>query len=300
MSALAPLLARQGRGRAKAATPPARTPHQAARADRYGYAASAAVYDTLPASAAVRGHADTAIPIPSLGGRAGGPAGGAATAAPVLDRPRRRVDGLGRPSTPSPLRVGQPPVRGNAPRAPFVILLLLLMGAGLMGLLLLNTALAQSAFKVHDLGQDSSDLMDEEQALSMRLDNLSDPANLAARAAQLGMVPGGIPYYLPAGAPLPPGARVIGAEPSSGFVVVVVPPPGRPAGGAVGPGATAGTGATTGSSATAGSGATAGTGSAQPAAAPAAGVPAGGAPAAVGGPAGDASTAGGSPAAGAR
>ncbi len=231
MSAPAPLLARQSRTRTKpaaTAAPAVRAPYRTARADRSDYAASAAAHRTVSASASARGHADTAIPIPSLGGRAGG-AGGATS---VLDSPRRRAGEPRWSSAPSPLRIDQPPARGHAPRAPFVILLLLLMGGGLMCLLLLNTALAQSAFKVHDLRQTSSDLMDEEQALSMRLDRLSDPANLAARAAQLGMVPGGIPQYLPAGAPLPPGARVIGTDPSSDVVTVVVSPPGRTAAGA--------------------------------------------------------------------
>jgi hypothetical protein len=98
------------------------------------------------------------------------------------------------------------------------------MGAGLMCLLLLNTALAQNAFLVHNLQKSSAALSDEEQALALRLDRLSDPADLAARAAGLGMAPGGIPTYLPPGTPIPPGARVLGTDPSSGIVTVVVPP----------------------------------------------------------------------------
>ncbi len=275
MSAPAPLLARQSRTRTKPAAPAAQTaraPYRTARADRYGRAASAAAYGTVSASASARGQADTAIPIPSLGGRAGG----MAAAASVLDSPRRRVDEPRWSSAPSPLRVGPPPARGHAPRAPFVILLLLLMGGGLMCLLLLNTALAQSAFKVHDLRQTSSDLLDEEQALSMRLDRLSAPATLAARAAQLGMVPGGIPQYLPAGTPIPPGARVIGTDSSSGVVTVVVPPPGRTAAGSVAAGGVPAGGTPTGAA------------------------PAGGAPPAGGTPTSGASAAGGSPAGGAR
>ncbi|WP_131747419.1 hypothetical protein [Frankia sp. Cppng1_Ct_nod] len=169
-------------------------------------------------------YADTAIPIPSLSGRTG-----TAGALPVLDRPARPTARPRWSPAPSPLTVTRPVPRSRAPRAPFVILLLLLMGAGLMCLLLLNTALAQNAFRVHDLQIRSSALADEEQALSMRLDGLSDPASLAARATQLGMVPSGMPEYLSPGAPLPAGARVIDTDPFSGVVTIVVPPPGQTA-----------------------------------------------------------------------
>ncbi|WP_322749567.1 MULTISPECIES: hypothetical protein [unclassified Frankia] len=167
---------------------------------------------------------DTAIPIPSLGGRVG--------VAPAPDRPLRRSHPPRWASAPSPLAVTRPTPRGHTPRAPFVTLLLLLMGAGLMCLLLINTALAQNAFLVHKLQKSSAVLSDEEQTLSLRLDRLSDPANLAARATDLGMAYGGIPAYLPPGTVLPPGARVIDTDPSSGVVTILVPSGRAPVAGA--------------------------------------------------------------------
>ncbi len=204
MTAPAPPLPRRLRTRTRPAPDTGRVPSRAA---------------ARPASAAASG--DTAIPIPSLGGRTG--------AAPLLDRPSRRSYPTRRVSQPSPLAASRPLPRGHAPRAPFVILLLLLMGAGLMCLLLLNTALAQNAFLVHNLQKSSAALSDEAQALSLRLDQLSDPANLAARATDLGMVSGGIPVYLPSGTPLPPGARVIDTDPVSGAIVIVVSSARQPA-----------------------------------------------------------------------
>jgi hypothetical protein len=99
-----------------------------------------------------------------------------------------------------------------------------LLAAGLLGLLLLNTALAQNAFRMHALQQRSAVLAEQEQALSLQADKLSDPAALAAAAARLGLMPGGLPEYLPAGAPLPARARVVAREPDSGVLLVVVPP----------------------------------------------------------------------------
>jgi hypothetical protein len=115
-------------------------------------------------------------------------------------------------------------------KAPFVVLLLLLMGGGLLGLLLLNTALTEDAFQLHKLQQQSEALSEQEQGLSLKVDALSDPAALAARASELGMVPGGAPRFLPADSPLPPGARVIGTDPRERTALVVVPaPPAHPA-----------------------------------------------------------------------
>lgn len=141
-----------------------------------------------------------------------------ATTVPLLDSPLRRGT---RPGL-SVLRV---PARSTAPRGPFVVLLLVLMGAGLLSLLLLNTALMENSFHADELERQSTELTRQEQQLSLQLDEQSDPGQLAARANQLGMVPGGVPEYLPANAPLPPGARVLTRDAGSGMLLVVVPGP---------------------------------------------------------------------------
>ncbi|WP_256804893.1 hypothetical protein, partial [Frankia sp. ACN10a] len=163
---------------------------------------------------------------PPPGARAGRvPAGAAArtaaATAPVLDPPLRRAPVRTR------LTVVRPAPTG-ARKGPFVVLLLVLLGAGLLGLLGLNLALMENSFHENTLRNRASALADEEQSLAVRADQLSDPAALAAQASRLGLVPGGVPEYLAPGTPLPPGARVLSREPGSGSILVIVPaPPGQ-------------------------------------------------------------------------
>ncbi|MGZ4664491.1 MAG: hypothetical protein ACXV5Q_05425 [Frankiaceae bacterium] len=93
--------------------------------------------------------------------------------------------------------------RARASRAWFLGILLGLLGLGLVALLLLNTASAQDAFRLHDLQTRAADLSRQEQALSLQASVLADPGTLAARAGKVGMVPGGDPRFLAPGAPLP-------------------------------------------------------------------------------------------------
>ncbi|MEU0672624.1 hypothetical protein ABZ330_06980 [Streptomyces sp. NPDC006172] len=100
----------------------------------------------------------------------------------------------------------------RAARTPFVLLVVLLLGGGLIGLLVLNSALSEGSFKMDDLQKDTKSLTDEEQGLQRDIDSYSAPDALQRRARELGMVPGGDPAFLgpdgtvkgvpsPAGAP---------------------------------------------------------------------------------------------------
>ncbi|MHB1472985.1 MAG: hypothetical protein ACYCV4_05045 [Dermatophilaceae bacterium] len=98
---------------------------------------------------------------------------------------------LNRPTTTTTttrLRVvtGAPPRHGGAA---FGIVCATLLAAGLIGLLLLNTALAQGSFTLHDLRATSARLTDTEEALAQSLEVSKSPADIAARAAGMGMVP---------------------------------------------------------------------------------------------------------------
>jgi hypothetical protein len=96
---------------------------------------------------------------------------------------------LHRPTTEKPrLRVvtGAALPRGGAALG---IVCAILLAAGLIGVLLLNTALAQGSFTLHDLRTTSDQLTDAQGALSQSLDASKSPANLAKRAADMGMVP---------------------------------------------------------------------------------------------------------------
>jgi cell division protein FtsB len=100
-----------------------------------------------------------------------------------------------------------PQRRSSAPRAPFVTMVVLLLAGGLLGLLALNTVLAQDAFTLHALVKEQKALVDREQTLEREVETLRTPRNLAQRARELGMVQGQTPAFLR----LPDGA-VLGAE----------------------------------------------------------------------------------------
>lgn len=84
----------------------------------------------------------------------------------------------------------------QAARAPFVLLVVLLLGGGLIGLLVLNSALSEGAFRLDDLQKETKSLTDEEQSLQRDIDAYSAPDALQRRAQELGMVPGGDPAFL--------------------------------------------------------------------------------------------------------
>ncbi|MGJ3559252.1 FtsB family cell division protein [Streptomyces sp. INA 01156] len=97
--------------------------------------------------------------------------------------------------------------RAQAARTPFVLLVVLLLGGGLIGLLVLNSALSEGAFELDDLKRETKSLTDEEQALQRDIDAHSAPDALQRRARELGMVPGGDPVFLS------PDGKVKGARP---------------------------------------------------------------------------------------
>ncbi|KPC61722.1 FtsB family cell division protein [Streptomyces chattanoogensis] len=85
---------------------------------------------------------------------------------------------------------------GTAARAPFVLLIVVLLGSGLISLLMLNSALNQGSFELSKLEKKTDDLKDEQQALQQEVDGYSAPGALEKRARELGMVPGGSPAFL--------------------------------------------------------------------------------------------------------
>ncbi|CAL9588882.1 hypothetical protein [Streptomyces sp. Tu 3180] len=117
-----------------------------------------------------------------------------------------------------------PTGRAQAARTPFVLLVVLLLGGGLIGLLVLNSALSEGAFRLDDLQRETKNLTDEEQALQRDIDAHSAPDALQRRARELGMVPGGDPAFLG------PDGKVKGVPgPASAARAPVLPPPGAPA-----------------------------------------------------------------------
>jgi len=82
------------------------------------------------------------------------------------------------------------------PRMPFVLFVVVLLGAGLIGLLLLNTQLQQGTFQVTDLNQQAKELRDQQEDLERQVQRLESPRNLASEALRYGMVPNPNPVFL--------------------------------------------------------------------------------------------------------
>ena len=99
-----------------------------------------------------------------------------------------------------------PPARSRAAKAPFIALVLGLLGGGLVTLLLINTALSQGAFAVQKLQKTNIALTEQQQQLNKDLADADQPQALASKAVALGMVPGGAPAFFR----LPDG-KVLGA-----------------------------------------------------------------------------------------
>ncbi|MFF6830977.1 MULTISPECIES: septum formation initiator family protein [unclassified Streptomyces] len=132
----------------------------------------------------------------------------------------------------------------TAARTPFVLLVVVLLGGGLISLLLLNSALNQGSFRLNELKNRTTELTDEEQALQRDVDAYAAPDALERRARELGMVPGGSPAFLgpdgkvlgrPSAAPAPEPSPT----PTATASATADPPPAAPKPSA-GTGATAG------------------------------------------------------------
>ncbi|MEU7133863.1 septum formation initiator family protein [Streptomyces sp. NPDC046261] len=100
----------------------------------------------------------------------------------------------------------------GAKRTPFVLLVVVLLGSGLISLLLLNSSLNQGSFDLSRLQRKTTELTDEQQALQQEVDQLAAPDALERRARELGMVPGGSPAFLNpdgtvSGSPAPAGSE---------------------------------------------------------------------------------------------
>ncbi|MCU7825252.1 cell division protein FtsL [Kitasatospora sp. DSM 101779] len=90
----------------------------------------------------------------------------------------------------------RPQTRSVRGRTPFAVLIVVLLSAGLLGLLMLNTALNEGSFELSRLKKQTTDLTDEKQGLQAQIDQNAAPDALARRARELGMVPGGGPAFL--------------------------------------------------------------------------------------------------------
>ncbi|MFE5332600.1 cell division protein FtsL [Embleya sp. NPDC056575] len=124
-------------------------------------------------------------------------------------------------------------------RTPFVVLVVALLGGGLLSLLLLNTALNQGSFEVGRLQKRQDQLTDDREALQRELDAKAAPGELARRAQELGLVPGGSAVFID-----PATGRVLGVPKAATSKPPLVPEaPATPAGATAAPPAGGGPGA---------------------------------------------------------
>ncbi len=108
-------------------------------------------------------------------------------------RPRQRTVTRAGRSGRSP---SAPPVPVAAPRAPFVALLLGLVVAGIVGLLVLNTAINTRSLTVQQLRDKQATLDAREQQLNRELADRGSPGNLQAAATRMGLVPAGTTAFI--------------------------------------------------------------------------------------------------------
>jgi hypothetical protein len=106
--------------------------------------------------------------------------------------------GRRRPAAPRKPPPKVTPARRSAtpPRAPFVLLVVGLLGGALVSLLLLNTVLAQDAFTLSELQRGNQQLSERKQALQEDINRENSPAVLHSKARGLGMVDGRRPAFI--------------------------------------------------------------------------------------------------------
>ena len=98
-------------------------------------------------------------------------------------RHTRPVPAPGAPGT------GRPRSRSRAPRMPFILLLVGLLGGALVSLLVISTTLAQGSFRITSLQEQNAELARQAQILTNQVAQAGNPAVIANQAEKLGMRP---------------------------------------------------------------------------------------------------------------
>ena len=78
----------------------------------------------------------------------------------------------------------------------FVIVISSIFISGLLALLIINTALAQDAFKLQELKRQATVLADQREAILRQVAEKSSPDKLAESASKLGMIASNNPRFL--------------------------------------------------------------------------------------------------------
>ena len=94
-----------------------------------------------------------------------------------------------RPATRPSVRPAVGRTRPRHPRAPFIMLLVGLLGGALVSLLFISTTLAEGSYRITNLQQQNASLAKQEQLLTQQVAQDSSPQQIAQEAEQLGMRP---------------------------------------------------------------------------------------------------------------
>lgn len=110
----------------------------------------------------------------------------------------------------------------DASRAPFVVLVMVLLSVALVATLWLSTAAAADSYRLQNARDATRDLTERSEQLGREVATLETAPELARRARELGMVPAGDPARL---VTRPDGAVMVVGEPKA----VTAPPAAAPA-----------------------------------------------------------------------
>lgn len=130
------------------------------------------------------------------------------------------------------------PTVAAASRAPFVVLVMVLLSAALVATLWLSTSAAADSYRLQNARESTRDLTERSEQLGREVATLETAPELARRAIELGMVPAGDPARLVVASD---GRVVLVGEPKAATAArppVADPPPAAPASQAAVPGRT--------------------------------------------------------------
>jgi hypothetical protein len=179
-TATMPRTPRQAPGRT---VPPGRTPPPPGRTPPPPGRAMPPGRTVPPRRAEPPGRAGRARPNPDAPGRAR--PGARDPRARPLSAPRHTRPVAGSPPRPDVRLPSRP--RSRHPRAPFILLLVGLLGGALISVLMISTTLAEGSFRISNLQQQDTNLARQDQLLTQQVAQAESPAQIAQEAAQFGM-----------------------------------------------------------------------------------------------------------------
>jgi len=108
---------------------------------------------------------------------------------PITGPGTRPAQPATKPATRPTVRPAMGRTRPRHPRAPFILLLVGLLGGALVSLLVISTTLAEGSYRITSLQQQNAGLAKQEQLLTQQVAQASSPTQIAQEAEQLGLRP---------------------------------------------------------------------------------------------------------------